>query len=123
MKYSVTKRFTFEAAHHLPYHKGLCQRVHGHGFKLEITVSNTHLQDTGSDKGLVIDFRNLSQLVSIWILSCLDHEDLNKLFENPTAEEMSVWIYETIKVRLPRDITLEKVKLWETEDNFVEITE
>ena len=96
----IYKRFTFEAAHHLPNvapdHK--CARVHGHGYQVTLTVSGP----VGTDTGWVADFADLSAAFAP-VLAELDHHDLNEIsgLENPTAEHLAIWIWDRLTDRLP----------------------
>ena len=117
----VTKRFTFEAAHYLPNYNGACSDLHGHSYKLEVTVSGEPNKSKTSDKyGMVIDFKELKMLVYDNALIMLDHRDLNKVYKYPTAEFMVIDLYKRISEALPNHLNLESVKLWETEDSYAE---
>ena len=55
---TVTKHFGFEACHHLPYYEGACHNVHGHSYKLDVTVGGQIIKD-GPKQGMIIDFKDL----------------------------------------------------------------
>ena len=116
---TVTKRFKFEAAHFLPGYEGDCCRVHGHSYKLEVTVTRNPL-----DNDMVIDFKILSQIVKDHIIKRWDHYMLNDLQEfkeeRPTAENMVVIVYAILLEELPKGIGLTSIRLWETEDSYAE---
>jgi 6-pyruvoyltetrahydropterin/6-carboxytetrahydropterin synthase len=78
---SVSRRFSFEAAHQLPWHPGKCASLHGHSYRLEITVTSDLTAD-----GIVIDFSDLKASVTKHVLSDYDHAFLNDFLPNPTAE-------------------------------------
>ena len=68
----ITKVFTFDSAHHLNEYEGKCKNIHGHTYKLEVTLKGF------TDKnGLVIDFHDLDDMVEEEILSQVDHKYLN----------------------------------------------
>jgi len=113
---SITKIFEFAAAHHLPYHEGLCKNIHGHGFKLEITVTGA-IQTNGSATGMIIDFKELKNIVNKVILVHLDHTDLNDIFENPTAETMAKHIADNLNL-IFSTVKIVKVRLWETSTSY-----
>lgn len=115
---SVTKRFTFEAAHHLPYYDGLCHSLHGHSYLLEVTVSG-ETKNYGCQQGMIIDFKELKRIIEYGIVSKYDHKDLNLYFENPTAEIMVESMGKEIETLLG-ELQLESVKLWETSDSYAE---
>lgn len=121
-KVYVTKEFEFEAAHHLINYEGPCANVHGHTYKLQVTVSgNINIFETKyATDCMVIDFKNLKNIVKAAILDIHDHADLNTLYDNPTAEIMVVEMYDTLREWLPKDVNLESVKLWETSNSFAE---
>ncbi|TSC65454.1 MAG: 6-pyruvoyl tetrahydrobiopterin synthase [Candidatus Berkelbacteria bacterium Gr01-1014_85] len=119
LKTSVTKLFTFEAAHQLPDHNGKCARLHGHSYKLEVTVSGP-LQNIGSSDGMVIDFADLSKIVNEQIIDQWDHRFLNDILPfRTTAENLAV---ETFKRLTQADLTVNRIKLWETSKAYVEVT-
>ncbi|HHQ45088.1 MAG TPA: 6-carboxytetrahydropterin synthase QueD [Candidatus Altiarchaeales archaeon] len=109
----VARRFYFDASHHLPEYKGACERVHGHTYRLEVEVSGEQRRD-----GMVLDFRDLKKVVQENVLDKLDHENLNKVLENPTAENICDWIW----TQLEGEVNLHKVRLWEGEGKWVEKT-
>lgn len=120
---TVTKRFTFEACHHLPYYEGACHRLHGHSYKLNVTVTGDRITDKDNPKcGMIIDFKDLKKIVNKEVVDRYDHTDLNTFFENPTAENMVVAMAHDIEHNLPEGVKLVSVKLWETEDSYAEYT-
>jgi 6-pyruvoyltetrahydropterin/6-carboxytetrahydropterin synthase len=78
---SVTRRFSFEAAHQLPWHTGKCATLHGHSYQLDVTVGGGL-----SSNGIVIDFADLKTVVERYVLADYDHSHLNAFLPNPTAE-------------------------------------
>jgi 6-pyruvoyltetrahydropterin/6-carboxytetrahydropterin synthase len=84
----VTKIFTFDSAHKLTDYYGKCERLHGHTYRLEVTVSGpVH------DNGMVVDFVLLKRIVKRRVLEKLDHHYLNDVVENPSSERLSEWIW------------------------------
>lgn len=120
----ITKRFTFEACHHLPNYNGKCANVHGHSYKLEVTVSaekNFTMGHSSPYNNMVIDFSTLKSIVNAEVVNKYDHKDLNEFFAMPTAESMVVEMFEDIRSKLNDMfdfVRLEEVKLWETEDSY-----
>ena len=121
MKISITKKFEFEAAHKLPNHSGKCRNLHGHSYKLEVTVSSNKL----NGQGMVMDFGDLKAIVKKHVLDKFDHSNLNDFFEIPTAEHMIHWIYLTLDVHITDEwkskINVERVRLYETSNSYVEV--
>lgn len=117
----VTKEFTFDSCHQLLEYNGACARLHGHTYKLQVTV-----QGKLNEIGMVLDFKELKAEVNNRIVNSLDHYNLNdKLDYNTTAENMVVDFYERlndaisfISERENRYIALKEVKLWETPTSF-----
>jgi 6-pyruvoyltetrahydropterin/6-carboxytetrahydropterin synthase len=112
--FEVTKRFTFEAAHQLRWHEGKCQNLHGHSYKLEVTIM---AEDLGVD-GVVVDFHKLGDVVNEQIVDVFDHKFLNDYFSNPTAEVMAREICHALdkawkEEKLPGQV--KSVRLCETE--------
>src|SRR5258708_40187253 len=89
MKFAIlTKTFHFEAAHQLPGHRGKCARLHGHSYRLEVTLRGPIKDAPGhSDHGMVMDFSDLSQIVRASIIERLDHYDLNEVTGIHTRSE------------------------------------
>jgi 6-pyruvoyltetrahydropterin/6-carboxytetrahydropterin synthase len=88
----VTKGFTFDAAHALTRYYGKCENLHGHTYRLEVTVEGPVHKN-----GMVVDFVLLKRIVKRVVLSKLDHQNLNDHFENPSAENIAVWIWEQLQ--------------------------
>lgn len=126
MKFAlITKLFRFEAAHHLPGYRGKCANMHGHSYRLEITLRGPIKDKPGqSDHGMVMDFGDLSQIVHHSVIEPLDHQDLNVVTGMyTTAENLSHWIWDRLVVSSIDMGLLYRIRLWETESSFVEITE
>jgi len=138
----ITKQFNFETGHALYGYDGKCKNVHGHSYKLNVTVIGQPIQDTNHVKlGMVIDFGDLKKIVKEEIVNKFDHAtvfnkntphlDLAKELEardhsvilvdyQPTSEMMVIDFAEKIKNRLPANIQLHSLKLQETETSFAE---
>lgn len=114
MKTSVTCTFTFEAAHQLPWHSGACQRLHGHSYRLEVTVAGPL-----GPQGIVIDFADVRRVVEAEVVDRYDHTYLNDLIDNPTAELIA---HDTWKRLESTGLGVSRIRLWETPNSFVEVT-
>lgn len=119
---TVTKEFTFDAAHHLYEYVGKCTSLHGHTYRLSVSVSAL-LDDTG----LAIDFADVKRVTRECIVEPLDHRYLNAVLPamNTTAENMIVWMYEQLApalIAVNPTARLERLVLWETPTSSVEIT-
>jgi 6-pyruvoyltetrahydropterin/6-carboxytetrahydropterin synthase len=118
MNVRLVKEFRFEAAHRLPNvpagHK--CQRLHGHSFKVEITVAG----EVNPKTGWFIDYDELSK---VWdpLYAKLDHNYMNEVagLENPTSENLAKWIWDAMK---PKLASLAQVTVFETCDARCEYT-
>lgn len=107
----VSKAFTFDACHFLPFHDKRCKFLHGHTYHLEISVKNKILQTTG----MVIDFGKLKSVVEHTVLDLFDHGFINQQIEYPTCEIMVVWMW----AMLSREIKgLYQIKLYETDGSY-----
>ncbi|MDP4180886.1 MAG: 6-carboxytetrahydropterin synthase QueD [Bacillota bacterium] len=115
---SITKVFTFDSAHRLNDYEGKCKYIHGHTYKLELT-----LKGPVDEKGFVIDFHDLDRLVKEEVIEYVDHKYLNELFDfNPTCELLGLWIWDKIdKAVKNEEYFLQKVVLWETPTSFITI--
>lgn len=115
----IGREFTFDSAHHLLNYDGACANVHGHTYHL-------HIMLLGKVKdGFVIDFKLLKEIVQEYVISKLDHKDLNEVLDfNPTAENIAVKIWEVLDPVIDEAfkgrVVLERVKLYETPGSFVE---
>ena len=113
----LKKRFRFHSAHYLPSYKGKCENMHGHTYKLEITI-----QGEADSEGMIMDFADLKKVVNEEVISKLDHTLINDIIPIPSAEYIGVWIYGKIYERLKMEyphITLVSVEVWETETSSV----
>ncbi len=113
MKSRIIERFRFEAAHAVMI-DGKPEEMHGHTFWLEVAVEGD------LKNGYVMDFLELRKLVGK-IIERLDHRNLNELFENPTTENIALWIAGEIGEKLPGNVKLHRITLWEGEENGVEL--
>jgi len=108
----VSKEFTFDSAHFLTKYHGKCENLHGHTYRLRVTVSGPVQED-----GMVLDFKELKGLVKERVIDRYDHQNLNDFFENPSAENIVLQIWKDLQ-DLPAGKLAELV-LWETADSFV----
>lgn len=118
MRLKVTKEFTFDSAHHLTKYYGKCEHPHGHTYKLFVTLSGEV-----ASNGLVIDFIILKRIVKKHVLKHLDHRDLNDIIQNPSSENIAIWIWnklENIESLLKEELSDpnidEEIKKYLTED-------
>jgi len=102
----VKQRFTFEAAHRLPRHRGKCFNLHGHSYTFALTLDCPVDPETG----MTIDFGDIETMVSEHVLKAWDHKNLNDFLENPTAENIVVELWRRIAGKVPG---LEEIELWE----------
>lgn len=138
----ITKIFTFETAHVLYNYDGKCKNMHGHSYKLFVTVKGNPINDLDSPKnGMVVDFGDIKKIVKEEIVDIWDHAVLlnansphKKLGEDleqkghkviycsyqPTCENMLYDIASKIKNRLPSQVHLAYLKLHETENSYGE---
>jgi len=141
-KIRITKQFNFETAHALYGYDGLCKNVHGHSYKLDVTVIGSPIDDTSDKKnGMLIDFSELKKIVKKKIVSVFDHsiilnvtsphKDLADNLEEkghkvvrvnyqPTCELMILDFSKIISNELPSNIKLYSLKLRETETSYSE---
>lgn len=137
----VTKEFTFETAHALWKYDGPCRNVHGHSYKLFVTLIGEPLDDPDNPKhGMVIDFGDLKKVVKKEVVDVFDHsviisnrfdkkklESLENTFSNvlvvdyqPTCENMVADIADRIIPHLPVNTQLHNLKLYETATSYAE---
>ncbi|SMB91531.1 6-pyruvoyltetrahydropterin/6-carboxytetrahydropterin synthase [Desulfonispora thiosulfatigenes DSM 11270] len=95
------------------YH-GKCENLHGHTYKLQVTVKGTL-----NEEDLVLDFIVLKNIVKEKVLNKLDHTNLNDRFTQPSTENILIWIWNEIKDELKGpNYELYELKLWETPTSF-----
>ena len=138
----ITKQFDFETGHALYGYDGKCRNVHGHSYKLSVTVIGRPIDDPNHVKfGMVIDFGDLKQIVKEEIVDLFDHAtvfnkntphvELAKELKDrghhvllvdyqPTSEMMVIDFAEKIGERLPEHIKLHSVRLQETATSYAE---
>ena len=137
----ITKEFSFEMSHVLSDYDGPCRNVHGHSYKLFVTVSGTPVDDRNDPKnGMVIDFTDLKELVHKEIIIVFDHsvtisayqdsektEACRTMFGNtvvvdyqPTCENLVADFALRIREKLPAGVKLHSLKLYETATSFAE---
>jgi len=140
-KIRLTKEFQFDMAHALWNYDGKCKNIHGHTYKLFVTVIGEPINDENNPKnGMVMDFGDLKKIVKKYIYDTHDHHiavNANSphseiKFENfnielvqrknyqPTCELMVIEFVEIIKKYLPDSVKLYSLKLYETPTSFAE---
>ena len=126
---TISKQFKFESAHCLPNHQGKCQRLHGHGYKVIVSITGPIKKLTGeSDEGMVVDFGIVSDIFKQRIESVCDHQNLNDVLpiKRTTAEILSLWIFYEMEVgiqALSDTAHVSEVKVWETDTSFAIATQ
>lgn len=141
MNLRVTKIFDFETAHALWGYDGKCANIHGHSYKLTVSIAGALLQDnTAVKNGMIIDFSDLKKIVKSAVVEHFDHALLvngntphAKYVEvesgfskiilcdfQPTCENMLVDMVKKLKEALPKEISLKYAKLQETDTSFAE---
>ena len=141
-KIRLTKEFSFEMAHVLTGYDGACSEIHGHSYRLFVTVSGYPNDDPADPKyGMVMDFRTLKKIVGGNIVDVYDHSLLirnakenealiNTLREQfgkimvtawqPTCENLVIHFAELLKGLLPQGVALHSLKLHETATSYAE---
>lgn len=139
----ITKVIEWDMGHRVPNHQNKCRNLHGHRYRLEVTVAGELRSESGaSDEGMVLDFGDLKQLLRDYIEAPLDHvcmyyqgdEVLGRVFEGhgtelagfkvefiPTAENIALWCFDQLKSKLPPHLHLSSCKLYETPNSWAEI--
>ena len=133
-KIRITREFSFEGAHALGGYDGKCCHIHGHSYRLAVTVTGEPVSEENSPKkGMVMDFTDLKKIVGDNIIDKFDHalvmrrdaplaEEIQKAYGNvivvdfqPTSEMLAIYFADVISDLLPKGVELYSVKLWETE--------
>ena len=114
--FEVTVQQTFAAGHALRNYRGKCENVHGHNYKVEVTIQGEQLDSIG----LLVDFVELKRVIK-GVIEYLDHQFINDLtpFDilNPSAENIAKFFHDRISEGLVVDvpISIAQVKVWETD--------
>ncbi len=141
MRIRITKVFHFEMAHALEGYDGACRHIHGHSYRLEVTVSGTPEKNSRSPKlGMVMDFSDIKAIVNREIVDVFDHalvvkqgyekqllckeiDDEMKVVTTPyqpTSEMLICHYVDLIQDSLPDKIQLEQLRLYETVSSYAE---
>ena len=111
----LRKEFTFDAAHKLEHYHGKCEALHGHTYRLAVT-----LKGHPDEEDMVFDFVQLKKVVKEKAVDLLDHAYLNDILEQPTAENIALWIWTQIEKEVPRpNCRLHTIQVWETATSSV----
>jgi 6-pyruvoyltetrahydropterin/6-carboxytetrahydropterin synthase len=114
--YHLMIKTHFAAAHNLINYQGDCENLHGHNWRVEVTVAARELDKAG----LGIDFKILKKKTN-QLLDLLDHKHLNELEPfrkiSPSSENICRFLYEQLSQSLNnQNIRVEKVTVWESEN-------
>jgi len=116
----VTKEFSISASHKLRDYEGACKRLHGHNYKIQVSLR----RETLNELGMVCDFKDLKKACMEVIDNKYDHRYLNDIepFEqyNPTAENMAYFFFKQIEEYFRKnqiDVIVDQVAVWETDDS------
>lgn len=140
MTLRLTKQFSFEMAHALLGYDGKCRNIHGHSYKLHITVEGTPICDDSSQKkGMVMDFSDIKRCVEEHIVNLFDHalvlpennavdtsalSPIAKLIVvpfQPTTENLLLHFATLLQPHLPEQVKLFSLRLYETENSYAEL--
>jgi len=113
----LSRDFYFDAAHKIVDYQGKCEELHGHTYKLTVTITGNL-----KDDGMVLDFAILKKVVNETIINKLDHRYLNDIFENPTTENIATWIFDELNKKFKEyDCSVYEVTLYEGKNNRVTV--
>jgi len=137
----ITKIYNFEMAHVLKDYDGPCRNIHGHSYKLYVTViGKPLLEEASPKKGMVMDFKDLKAIVKSRIVDRFDHalviskdtdadmiasmkrhmEKLILVDYQPTSENLVTDFASIIRSHLPENVKLHNLRLWETATSYSE---
>lgn len=137
MKLRLTKQFDFQMAHTLWGYDGKCRNIHGHNYRLFVTVEGEPLSDDGNaKKGMVMDFGDIKEVVNGCIVDVFDHAfvvpegspysalDGTKLLVvpfQPTCENLLMEFATRLDGHFPDGVRLYSLRLHETESSYAEL--
>jgi len=93
----LTVEFVFSAAHHLDEAEGRCRTMHGHDYRLLVTVAGP----VRGEDGMVMDFHEIEAIVEQAVIAELEGRELNEVLATPTAERLAEWIRDRLRPALP----------------------
>lgn len=113
----LSKEFVFDAAHNLIHYHGKCERLHGHTYRLRVV-----LEGAPDAEGMIMDFTELKAVVNERVISRLDHAYINDVIEQPSAENIALWVWGQIEEAVRREnCGLYEVSVWETASSCVTV--
>ncbi|MBO4307624.1 MAG: 6-carboxytetrahydropterin synthase [Bacteroidales bacterium] len=137
MKLRLTKQFDFQMAHALSGYDGKCRNIHGHNYRLFVTVEGEPVVDARCAKnGMVMDFSDIKSVVEQYVIEPLDHalvlpkeSPLLKDLETktvvtpfqPTCENLLLYFASLLEGKFPPEVKLYSMRLHETESSFAEL--
>lgn len=141
--HTASKEVEFDTAHRVPDHASKCRHLHGHRYRLRVTITGDLVATAGAaDRGMVIDFGVIKHLATERVHDVLDHRTVLADFDDlapvltaarpddvvllpfiPTAENLAAWVWDEldapIRHRTNGRCRLELVELWETPTSLV----
>lgn len=113
--YELIIETKFSAAHQLRGYEGRCERLHGHNWKVEVSVQAGALNNIG----LAVDFKEIKDATNEF-LALLEHSFVNEVFPfteiNPSSENMAKWLYDSLASKLNTDaLCVSRVTVWESD--------
>ncbi len=115
--YNLTIETEFAAAHRIKEAGGKCERLHGHTWKVQVTIQGEKL----NARGILIDFREVKKIIKKSI-NKLDHQYLNEVLKNmePTTENIAKYLFKKLEKELNSErVKLSKVKVGESDKTWV----
>jgi 6-pyruvoyltetrahydropterin/6-carboxytetrahydropterin synthase len=113
--FELSVEVSFSAAHQLRGYRGKCENMHGHNWKVQVSVMAENLNDID----IAIDFHDLKRMARE-VVAPLDHAYLNDLFpfteKNPSSENMAKWIFDSMKKKITEEnVRVSAVTVWESD--------
>lgn len=111
----LIKKFEFDAAHNLIHYNGKCENLHGHTYKLVVK-----LEGKRDKEDMIFDFVELKRIVNENIINKFDHAYINDFIEQPTAENIAVYVWDNLVNLIKRDnCRLYEIEVWETKTSGI----
>lgn len=106
----IAKEFTFDSAHFLKDYHGKCENMHGHTYRMRVTIKGEPKAN-----GLVMDFADIKKIVNEKVVDKWDHKIINDTLEHASVENMCIWAWNELKKELHG---LSEIRIWETANSF-----
>ena len=109
----ISKMFKFSSPHNYIDYNGKCEKLHGHTYKLKVTIEGKQ-----KDDGIIFDFNDIMRVVDAKVIDVLDHNYINDFIKQPTAENIAKWVWVQLNNQFGKEKLVE-IQVYEGDENIV----